>query len=242
MGLLGNLNFSVGMKGIDPDQELWRFLDLWKANDLFHTQELYMRQVALLRSVDPRESKLPNVIRETFRRRKQVNLELQRFIEEMLDVAENQATSVYASCWYMPNPLVDSGRMWHDFGGGERGGVCVITTIRRLGQALLDDRFEIGAIRYIEAEISFREAFNLNQYRSFPFLLKLVDHEPERELRLFKRFRRPPQPDCLRPKVDLQALIKNIRISPLLNDEQDRRLRALFIDNGMPADLFLLRS
>src|ERR1700733_2248127 len=128
MGLSGNLNLSLGMEGIDPDQELWRFLDLWKAHDLFRTGELYMRQVALFRSVDPRESKLPDVISETFRRRNHVNPELQRFIEEMLDAAENQATSLYASCWYLPNPLMDSGRMWNDFGGGDRGGVWWFTT------------------------------------------------------------------------------------------------------------------
>lgn len=230
------------MDGIDVDQELWRFLDLWKANDLFHTGELYMRQVALLRSIDPHESKLPKVIRETFRQRSQVNAEQQRFIEEMLDIAENQSTSVYASCWYLPKPSLNAERMWHDFGGGKRGGVCLTTTLRRLEQALLDDRFEIGAIRYIPREMSFHEAFNLNQYRSIPFLLKLADHESECELRLFKRFRWSPQPGFLRPKVDLQALIKNIRISPLLNEEQDRRLRALYIDNGMPADLFLPRN
>jgi hypothetical protein len=132
--------------------------------------------------------------------------------------------------------------MWYEFGGGKSGGVCVITTVGRLIRSLLGNSFGLGLIKYIEPTISFLEAFKLNQYRSLAFLLKLSKYQHEREVRLFKRYSWLKQPDFLRERIDLETLIKKIRISPLLTGDQDRKLRRLFIDNGMPADVLLPRN
>ena len=185
---------------------------------------------------------MPTAIRETLMNQRGRDPALKAFIEETLDIAENQASRIYASCWYLPDAYLESQQMWYEFGGGKSGGVCLITTVGRLIRSLLGNSFGLGLIKYIEPTISFLEAFKLNQYRSLPFLLKLSKYQHEREVRLFKRYSWLKQPDFLRERIDLETLIKKIRISPLLTGDQDRKLRRLFIDNGMPADLFLPRN
>jgi hypothetical protein len=51
------------------------------------------------------------------------------------------------------------------------------STIERLISSLPEEDFGLGMICYIEPDISFSEAFHLNQYRSMPFLLKLSNHQ-----------------------------------------------------------------
>jgi hypothetical protein len=156
----GKLDLSLGMDKVAGGQELWRFLDLKKAQDLFCKRALYLRRVALLRDMDERESRLPDVIHKRLLQASRSNQKAQRFIENFLTVSENQADSVYAS-WYLPDESEDYQHMWKDFGGGKEGGVCVVTTVERLGQALVEDGLSIGLIRYIEPDITFEEAFAL---------------------------------------------------------------------------------
>lgn len=239
MESFGKLEISLGLNGILGSQELWRFLTLDKAHDLFSTNTLYLRQVALLRVMDDRESRLPIVIRQRMALVNRGNPQVQQFIDQLLDAAENQADRVYASCWYLPDPSENYEHMWRDFGGVDEGGVCVVTTVQRLGEALLDDPLSVGLIRYVEQEMTFAEAFELAQYRSFPFLLKLKKHRLEREVRLFKYHHRLHQRECLREKVDLWNLIVNLKLSPLVSDERNREISSWFIAHHFPEGLFL---
>lgn len=125
MEAFGKVEISLGLVGVSGSQELWRFLTLEKAHDLFRTNTLYLRQVALLRVMDDRESRLPIVIRQRMALVNRDNPRVRQFIDNMLDLAENQADRVYASCWYLPDPSEHYEHMWRNFGGGdEGGGVC----------------------------------------------------------------------------------------------------------------------
>lgn len=108
---------------------------------------------------------------------------------EVHQVCESQADGVYASCWFMPGSAEQEKRMWDKYGGGLSGGVRIDSTVERLISSLPEEDFGLGMIRYIRPDISFSEAFDLNQYRSMPFLLKLSDNEDDREIRLFTRYR-----------------------------------------------------
>jgi hypothetical protein len=235
----GNLEISLGLDGIAGTQELWRFLTLEKAHDLFRTGTLYLRQVARLRLMDERESRLPTVIRQRMALVNRGSPQVRQFIDNLLDLAENQADRVYASCWYLPDASENYEHMWRDFGGGNEGGVCVVTTVQRLGKALPYDPLSVGLIRYVDPEMTFAEAFELAQYRSFPFLLKLKKHRLEREVRLFKRHHWLHQPECLRERVDLWDLIMNMKLSPLVSEARNLEISSWFISHGFPKDLFL---
>jgi hypothetical protein len=217
---------------------LWRFLDLKKAHDLFRQSALYLRRVALLRTMDERESRLPAVIGERLIQANQNNPQIRRFIEDFLTIAENQADRVYASCWYLPDESEDYAHMWDEFGGGEQGGVCIVTMVGRLGNALVEEGLSIGLVRYVEPDISLEETWYLEQYRSSPFLLKLASHSREREARLFRRHHWIKQPDFLYEKVQLVDLIEHMKLSPLVSDAQNREISDWFIRHGFPEKIF----
>ena len=226
------------MFDVEGAQELWRFLDLRKAHDLFEKTAIYLRRVALLRDMDERESRLPNVIRQRMLHGSRNNPNAQKFISDYLTINENQADRVYASCWYLPDESLDYEHKWEEFGGGKDGGVCVVTTVERLGSALVEDGLSIGQIRYIEPDITFEETWYLEQYRSCPFLLKLVNHTREREARLFRRHNWIKQPDFLYEKVYLAELILHMKLSPLVSEARNQEIGAWFICHRFPESLF----
>lgn len=227
----------IGLKGIEDDQEIWRFMPIWKADDLFKSAELYFTQVARLRLEDPRESRLPNVIRETVLR-SHLSASERDFFFNFLRICEDQAARVYASCWFMPGSGAQEEHMWAGYTEGEDGGICVISTIHRLISALSKDNFGLGRIRYIGEKMTYREAFNLTEYRSYPFLLKTDGFENEREIRLFKRHAwSPRQPDYLRHHFDWTQAIHRIRISPMCAVMRRNEIYEELVYQGMPSEL-----
>jgi hypothetical protein len=67
-----------------------------------------------------------------------------------------------------------------------------VGVLERLISSLPKEDFGLRMIRYIPPDISFTEVFYLNQYRSVPFLLNLSEHEDDREIRLYARYRGEP--------------------------------------------------
>jgi hypothetical protein len=223
---------------VEGTQELWRFFDLRKAHDLFEKNAIYLRRVALLRDMDERESRLPDVIRESMLHFSRNDPKTQKSLNEYLTINENQGNSVYASCWYLPDESLEHEHMWEEFGGGKEGGVCVVTTAARLGNSLAQEGLSIGLMRYFEPEISLAETWFLEQYRSSPFLLKLAKHSREREARLFRRHHWLKQPDFLYEKVHLAELILHMKLSPLVSEARNREIGAWFTGQGFPERLF----
>ena len=159
-----------------------------------------------------------------------------------VDVCEDQATGVFASCWFLPGCSEQEGRMWSKYGGGPDGGIVIISSLERLISALPDDimlSFGIGSVRYIVPDMSYMDAFNLNEYRSAPFLLKLRNHQDDREVRLYQRHRGPlREPNCLRTRINCQRLVRSIRLSPLCSIETREAIYTEFTTKGLPKSLF----
>jgi hypothetical protein len=232
----------IGLEEFKPNQELWRFFPLWKAEDLFRTSELYLTQVSTLRLQDPRESRLPDVLREAFSRLP-LSPEVRRFMAHYIEICEDQATGVFASCWFLPGSPEQERRMWSKYGGGSDGGLVLVSSLDRLISALPDDMmlsFGIGSVRYIVPDMDYMEAaFGLNGYRDTPFLLKLRNHEDDREVRLFQRYRGPLRhPNCLRTRISFQRLVRSIRLSPLYSAEERKAIYSGYTTKGIPKDFF----
>jgi hypothetical protein len=97
----------------------------------------------------------------------------------------------------------------------------------------------IGSVRYILPDMSYMEAFDLNEYRSVPFLLKLHNHQDDREVRLYQRHRGPlREPNCLRTRISCKRLVGSIRLSPLCSAERRKAIHAEFTRKWLPRDLF----
>jgi hypothetical protein len=245
---LDQLRDSLGLDSISGDQRIWRFLTLDKAKDLLRTFELYLCQVSILRNEDPRESRLPTVLHD-LAEQGPWKPALKDFLSEAHQVCESQADGVYASCWFIPGSGEQEKRMWDKYGGGLSGGVRIDSTIERLITSLPEEDFELGMIRYIRPDISFSEALDLNQYRSMPFLLKLSDHEDDREIRLFTRYRGllsgkrfVPVPNRLerrgiRVLIDGERLIEKVRLSPVCSQETRTAIYEEFTSKGVPNSL-----
>jgi len=236
-----SVNERIGLEELKPNQELWRFLPVWKAEDLFRTGELYLAQVSALRLQDPRESRLPQVLHDTFSRLP-FSPQVKEFMAHFIEVCEDQATGVFASCWFLPGAAEQEHRMWCTYGGGSDGGLVLISSLDRLISALPDDimlSFGIGVVRYIRPDIDYMEAFHLNEYRSAPFLLKLHNHQDDREVRLYQRYRGPlREPNCLRTYINLKRLIHSIRLSPMCSAETRKAIYSEFTTKGLPKELF----
>jgi hypothetical protein len=233
---------KIGLDAFKPDQELWRFSPVWKAEDLFRTAELYLTQVSKLRLADPRESRLPDVLRETFSR-SQFSPAVRDFMTHYIEICEDQATGVFASCWFLPGSQAQEHRMWSKYGGGSDGGLLLVSSLDRLISALPDDMmlfFGIGSVRYIVPDMDYTEAaFGLNGYQNVPFLLKLRGHEDDREVRLFQRYRGPLlESGCLRPRISVPRLVKAIRLSPLCSADKRKTIYAEFTTKGLPKHFF----
>ena len=235
------LRERIGLDDFPPNQELWRFIPTYKAQDLFQTGQLYLTEVSALREKDPHESKLPRVLSDTFSRLP-FSPQVKEFMAHFLEVCEDQATGVFASCWFLPGTPEQEDRMWRQYGGGSDGGLLLISSLDRLIAALPDDimlSFGVGIIRYIRPDITYVEALQLNEYRSAPFLLKLHDHQDDREVRLYQRYRgRLQHPNCLRTKVSLNRLIRSIRLSPICSLKKREAIYSEFITKGLPKELF----
>jgi hypothetical protein len=242
---LDQLRYSLGLDNTSGDQRIWRFLPLDRAKDLFKTFELYLCQVSILRNDDPRESRLPTVLHDLVEDAPWKPA-LKDFVADAHRICESQADSVYASCWFIPGSADQEKRMWDKYGGGLSGGVRIDSTIERLISSLPEQDFGLGMIRYIRPNISFSEAFDLNQYRSMPFLLKLSDHDDDREIRLFTRYRGLPSgkrfvPDPsrlerrgIRVLIDGERLIEKVRISPICSQETRTAIYEEFTRKGVP--------
>jgi len=234
------LKEEIGLGSIIREQEIWRFYPMWKARDFLETGELYLTQVSELRKEDPQESRLPAVLQESFSRL-QVSSAARELLNEFIRVCEEQATGVFASCWFLPGSPSQEERMWTKYGGGSEGGLVLITTVERLISSLPDDMmlsFGIGSIRYIPPTMSYFEAFHLNEYRSAPFLLKLHDHQDDREIRVYQRHRGPLRyPHCLRPRINVVKLLQGIRLSPLCSEKIQKKIYEELIGYGFPKRL-----
>jgi hypothetical protein len=195
---LNGLHSHLGLDEIPGAQEIWRFLDMMKAKDLFKTSELYLRQVSMLRFEDLEESRLPSVIQRTVANGP-MSAAVKKSFAEMCQICESQADGLYASCWFIPGSAEQEERMWRKYGGGSSGGICIVSTIKLLVESLPSADFELGKIRYIHPEISFLEAFRLNQYRSMPFSLN------SQNMKMIKRFACSNATEVFQEKVSKQS-------------------------------------
>jgi hypothetical protein len=242
---------QVGLEGLGPETVLWRFYNRKWATALFEAGEIRLSRVSDLRKKDRRESHLPALFTSAIRRTS-LPPAAKEFLNYMAKAIEDQAFGVFASCWFLPGTSADEERMWNEYGGGSEGGIKIISTLDRLMSSLPnDDRrtFGVGRIQYVLPNSSILDTWNLNEYRSSPFLLKLKKYHQDREVRLYERHHVPPWEEnkdsepkiCRRFRFGGGDLVQSVSISPLCTAVVRKSIREDLLRLNVPRS-FLERA
>jgi hypothetical protein len=239
------------------DIVICRFMDFRKFRDLFASEELYLRRVDLFKDDDPWEA-LPS---DAYARKA---LNLTRFhLNDELKLNDDQAfnrqfsENLYLNCWQIFEG--ETLHMWGRYGKG----VVVFSRfdlIRAQLNRMLDDMF-MGTVKYSEADTA---GYNLIQF----LFTKRACFEKEQELRIVLQCldplagmnrhynldnfpNREPLPEnplhewvhpFKRRRIDLKALVTEIRLSPWATSEEEEEVKVWvknknFICAIKPSDL-----
>jgi hypothetical protein len=223
------------------DTVICRFMDLPKFRDLFANEELYFRRLDLFKETDPQEA-LPS---DEYARR---TLGLERYeLRDELKLNNDQAfnrqnsETYFINCWQIFEG--ETLEMWKTYGNG----VAVFSRFELLRSAIsnmLDDAF-VGVIRYGEKDMT---GYNLIRF----LYTKRKHFVKERELRAVLWCKDPvgganrhldlnnfphrePLDDlnplhewvheCKRRRIDLKALVTEVRLSPWATREQTEEVK-----------------
>jgi hypothetical protein len=234
----------------DPQAIICRFIDLKKFRDLFANEELYLRRVDLFKESDPAEALPPdNYVRQALGLTK---YDLRDELKLNHDQAFNRQMSEvrYIQCWQMfEGETLD---MWARYGGG----VAVFSRFELLKSALggMLDEILVGLVRYGNE--------GPTRYNLIHFLFMKRKHfEKERELRVVLTSYDPVgganrhigldgfpnrEPldqenplhewvhECKRRRIDLSALVTEIRLSPWATTDEVEEIR-LWARGRVPA-------
>lgn len=232
------------------DTRICRFMDLPKFRDLFANEELYFRRIDLFKEIDPREA-LPS---DEYVRKAQG---LQKYVlSDELKVNNDQAfnrqnsEAYFINCWQIYEG--ENLDMWKRYGNG----VAVFSRFDLLKSALSDmlDDILVGTVRYGEK--------GMIGYNLIRFLYTKQRHfEKERELRVVLQCYDPVgganrnydlnnfphrEPldelnplhpwvhECKRRRIDLKALVTEVRLSPWAKQEELEEINTWVKVKGLP--------
>jgi hypothetical protein len=220
-------NYVGQLEPTTASAAIWRFLDMRKFRDLLSTSELYFRRADLLS--DEREGLPPEEYLATFGLHP-LDLNDRRELLNHIGLDAQFREGFYISCWHLFRE--ETCRMWQEYGND---GVAIASRYQLLKSALhaMSDRAYIGLVQY-SAQHMLGNWANLFRY----ITTKRIEYAHEREVRAFLwlpdqqaggnrhydenngvhplPLTAPPSyvPDGQRRKVDVQALIINIVVSP----------------------------
>ncbi len=233
---------------------LMRYMDVGKFFDLLSSGELHFARQDLLREDDPREGRLPDIVRRDWADLLSMSLEeirsdprfaadeaseLKRIAELMFRGAENFARTAYVSCWHMG--AAESMAMWSMY-AGRGAAVAVTTTVDRLCAACSPtERAMIGgAIKYIDPHnvaFTFGNLFDhsFRKHHAFEFEreFRIAFSSSGDRLKEGQAFSDLFDPrEFLRVKVSLSTLIEKITPSPKMPEREFRLVQKLAGDYG----------
>jgi hypothetical protein len=221
----------------DDSQNLWRYLTFEKFEHLIRTSELYLRR--LDKFIDEYEGKLDA----------EIATEIHNVFNEFPDASEmqrqlffllkNLRTCIFTNCWHQNDN--ENIEMWKTYCGDSEG-VLIGTDAESLVNSILAHDF--GPMHFRPVTYGDKQNNNIkltfplelvnykqdkyrfeNEYRISLFYIK-GDKEIE-ELKEFEELEVTPPEDFITLKIDLNTLIKQIRISPFANDKFRQKVNDL---------------
>lgn len=189
----------------DPNIRIWRYMDFIRLVNMLEEEALFFRRSDLFE--DKFEGTMSQPLRDQLQRQ-DVPISLEQYGE----VLHRVRSCSFVNSWHMNE--AESAAMWRVFSSSHQS-ICIQSTYSRLRRVLPKD-VDIGVVNYILYErdqIPFGNAW-------WPLLHKRKAFEYERELRAV--WTDTESLDCATvsqregvwQKVDLQALIESIYVSP----------------------------
>lgn len=230
--------FTDGIEPDDPDAAICRFMSIEKLKDLMETGELYFRRADLFD--DEAEGLPPDEYIPMLGLDPADTLGVNHEIGSIAQFRE----AFFINCWYL---LVEETlAMWNRYGPVS---VCSRYSLLKAALASCAGRPHLGLVRYGSAHLT---GWNTQRF----ITTKRLHYRDEREVRALlwlpeqstltgvnrhfdanniphRRPLTPPRaPECQRRKVDLQALIIGIVVSPLAPDSLSSEIQSLIAGSG----------
>jgi hypothetical protein len=247
---VGLLSYIDQLEPENQEAEIWRFMEFDRFKDLITTGELYFCRSDRFTN-DLREGLPPEEVLAMLGLHPLDINDRRQLAGYMGTLAQNRE-SFYVSCWHLFRE--ETLRMWQEY--GERG-VAISSRYSLLKASLskFSDNAYIGLVRYGAKHLVRRqlEGSGWNLFRLITS--KRVEYAHEREVRAFLWLPQylgddrhiddqnrvhpypltppPPHvPDGLKRKVDLQALLTKIVISPWASPTTVAEVNRLVTDNA----------
>ncbi len=246
--IFSNLGIETYRDQIEPENQdavIWRFVNMRKFRDLMTTAELYFCRADLF--PDEREGLPPEEYLATFGLNPYDVNDRRELLNHIGSDAQFRE-GFYVNCWHLFSE--ETCQMWKEYGSD---GVAIISRYQLLKSALtaLSDRAYIGLVRYGPQHLIGKRV-NLFRY----ITTKRSKYAHEQEVRAFLWIADPnaginrhydadnrahplpltPPPDYVlkgqRRKVDLQALVTDIVVSPWASSTTLDEIKRLVSDSG----------
>jgi hypothetical protein len=231
------------------DTRICRFIDLPKFRDLFANEERYFRRTDLFKETDPNEALPSDEYARRVLRLQKYDLRDERALNNDLAFARQISESYFLNCWQLfEGETLD---MWKTYGNG----VAVFSRFDLLKAQLAPmlDNILLGIVRYGEKD--------MRGYNLIRFLYTKRQHfEKERELRVVLQCYDPVgganrhynlnnfpnrEPlaenplhewvhECKRRRIDLKALVTEVRLSPWATQEGSEEVKLWVKGKNLP--------
>jgi len=209
----------------DQDVVIWRFMSMRKFVDLMNTGELYFCRADLF---EDKSEGLPPDNYYPFPNLHPLDVHDRRRIDDSVGCVAQFREAFYVNCWHLFRQ--ETWAMWEKYG---EDGVAVCSQYRRLKSALdlMDDRGYLGLVRYGSGHMTGWNLFRFITTKRIEFVAELevraflwvidphagINRHIDIDNRVHDRPLTPPPDRVLkghRRKVDLQALLTGIVVSP----------------------------
>lgn len=224
--------FPDGQEPEDPTAPIWRFMEMWKFRDLIETGELYFRRADLFPN-DELEGIPTDEYAQHVLRLHPLDVRDRRELDHSIGSMALNREAHFVCCWSLFTE--ETVTMWSEFG---KDGVAICSRYDLLKAALetCHGRPHLGRVRYGTSHLTGwnvlrfistkRERFaHEREVRALLWMYELGDGRA-RHFDLENRpHRRPlpslpsPAPQFQRRKVDLQALMTGIVVTPWASTE-----------------------
>ena len=229
----------------NQDAAIWRFVNMHKFRDLMATAELYFCRADLF--PDEREGLPPEEYLATFGLHP-LDLNDRRELLNHIGSDAQFREGFYVNCWYLFRE--ETSQMWKEYGNE---GVAIVSKYRLLKSALspLSDRAYLGLVRYGAKHLIGKTA-NIFRYittkrnkyayeqevRAFlwiPDQYAGINRHYDEKNRVYPFPLTPPPAHVLkgeRRKIDVQALVTEIVVSPWAPSATVNEIKKLVADTG----------
>jgi hypothetical protein len=219
-----------------PDTVICRFMNMVKFRDLFANEELYFRRDDLFKKEDNEEGLAPDDYMRDSLRLTKYDLHDELILNHQQAFSRQIAEARYVQCWHIYEG--ETLEMWRDYAGPDGVAIfCKFGKLRSILDIFIDDVI-VGKVKYGDIparhnliDFLFMKRKRFAQENELRLVISSYDpvggvnrHADSNDFpHLEPLDENPLNPwvnDCKRRRIDLNALVSEIRTSPWATDKE----------------------